>query len=162
MKSKIAFYWLTAARSGFVQPAEWRAWADRQVVSIPKPPFWIIGMSLARDIDELRKVLEDVLDASDEPPQISGDDPLLGYIWWRFERREINLRDCLELLGEAAEAGSSSIPCETIFALLNKLEIQRDEREVEAAAKELFRPHRRLAEQQWMEIQSASNAQSRA
>ena len=155
MKSIIALYWLTAARAGFAKPSDWRAWADKLIVSLPTSPLWVISMSLAMNLAELRKALEDALDALKDVAPALVDDALIGYLWLRFERHEINLRDCLKMIGEAADAGSSSISCEAAFALLNDLENNKQNQEnVTVRAKELLSPFRRLAEEQWMEVQS--------
>jgi len=119
------------------------------------PPLWIINISLAMNGVDLRKALADGLEALQVTTPAAVDDALIGYMWWRFERREIDLRECLKLIGEAADAGSSKISCESAFALLNKVESEHsDEKDVEAQAREILGPLRRLAEQQWMEIQS--------
>jgi hypothetical protein len=157
LKSVIALFWLTAAQAGFAKPADWRVWADKLIVSLPAPPIWIINMSLAMNLTELRKALGDALDTLKEVSPAMVDDTLIGYIWWRFERHEVNLRDCLKLIGEAADAGSSRISCETVFALLNNLEANnQNEENVALRATELLSPLRRLAEEQWMEIQSCA------
>lgn len=157
MRSVIALYWLTAARAAFAKPADWRAWADKQIIALPAPPFWVINMSLAMNLTELRKNLDDALDNLAATALADIDDVLIGYIWWRFERHEVNLLDCLKLAGEAADNSSSSVSCETIYALLNKLDVENlNEKDVEMAAKQLLSPLRRLAEQQWMEIQSCT------
>jgi hypothetical protein len=107
------------------------------------------------NLTELRKALEEALDALKDVAPATVDDALIGYLWLRFERQEINLRDCLKMVGEAADAGSSSIPCETAFALLNDLENDKHNQEnVTVRAKELLSTFRRLAEEQWMEVQS--------
>ncbi len=155
MKSTVALHWLTAARAEFVKPSDWRAWADKLIVSLPTPPFWLIGMSLAMNVAELRKAFEDVLDTLDPVSPTTVDNVVLGYIWWRFERDELGLHDCLRLAGEAADSGVSNISCEKLFEFLNRLEAgNQNEKEIEAAARELLSPFRRLAELEWMEIQA--------
>src|SRR6266536_1711033 len=152
MESIIALYWLTAARAGFAKPADWRAWADKLIISIPTPPFWVINMSLAANLTDLRKALEHALDTLKQITPVLVDDALIGYTWWRFERQEVNLHDCLKLIGEAADPGSSRISCEAVFALLNSLEAERrNEQDVKRRAEELLSPLRRLAQEQWME-----------
>ena len=88
------------------------------------------------------------------------DDALIGYLWLRFERQEINFWDCLDLIGKAADASCSSIECESVYALLNDLEANSQNEEyveyVEVRAKKLLSPLRRLAEEQWAEIQSCA------
>jgi hypothetical protein len=155
MRPTVALFWLTAARAGFAKPANWCAWADKLIMSMSAPPFWVINMSLAMNFTELRKALEDVLDTLKEPDPALMDDVLIGYMWWQYERHDMSLRDCLKLIGEAADAGSSKISCETVFALLNDLEADaRNEEDVALRAKELLLPLRRLAEEQWTEVQS--------
>jgi hypothetical protein len=155
MKPTIALFWLAAARAGFAKPANWRAWADKLIMSMSAPPSWVISMSLAMNFTELHKALEEVLDTLKEPAPALMDDVLIGYMWWQYERHDISLRDCLKLIGEAADGGSSKISCETIFTFLNNLEADaRNEESVALRAKELLFPLRLLAEEQWTEVQS--------
>jgi hypothetical protein len=155
MKLVIALYWLTAARAEFAKPSDWRDWADKLIASMPAPPLWVISMSLAMNLTELRKALEGALDVLKDVAPALLDDALIGYLWLRFERREINLQDCLKMIGEAADSGLSSLSCEAAFALLNDLENSNENQEnVTVRAKELLSHFRRLAEEQWIEIQS--------
>jgi hypothetical protein len=107
------------------------------------------------NLTELRKALEGALDVLKDVAPALLDDALIGYLWLRFERREINLQDCLKMIGEAADSGLSSLSCEAAFALLNDLENSNENQEnVTVRAKELLSHFRRLAEEQWIEIQS--------
>lgn len=47
MKPEIAQFWLAAAESGFVQPDDWRTWADKVILALPKPPY-SLGQFLER------------------------------------------------------------------------------------------------------------------
>src|ERR1041385_5930521 len=109
MKSEISQFWLTAARSEFAKPAEWRSWADKLISSMATPPIWIIQMSLAMDFRELKKALADTIENLREETSYAEDDALIGFIWLRFERHEIDLPECLRLIGEAADSGCSRI-----------------------------------------------------
>ena len=81
------------------------------------------------------------------------DDVLIGYIWWRFEKGKIGLHDCLEAIAKAADASSSRISCESVFALLNRLDsLEAPEEEIELRAREMFDPLKTLAENQYLDI----------
>jgi hypothetical protein len=155
IKPIVAWYWLVAARAEFAKPDDWRTWADKLIISIDTPPYWIIAMSMALDVTELGKVLHDeALDKIDVRPDLM-DDAIIGYIWWKFERQEFGLHRCLELIGPAADASSSRIQCEEIYARLNELEAGiRNEKDIEASVRKLLLPEYHMAKEQWTEIQS--------
>lgn len=155
MKSEVAQYWLIAARAGFAKPTDWQGWADKRILSQTKPPIWVINMSLAKNVVELDKALAETLEGLRGLTPSAIDDVLIGYIWWRFEKGEIGLRECLRLSGKAADASCSTISCEQAFVLLNELELGKShEKDTEMRAKDIFSPLKRLAEHQWLEIQS--------
>src|SRR6266404_8440614 len=122
MDTRIATYWLAAARTGYAEPRDWRSWADRVILGTPSAPLWIINVSLAEDAGQLKKALEDKLDSEWRvPTRPSMDDIQIGYIWLRHKRGDIALLDCLRLAGDQADAGDAQIPCEVIYELLNRL-----------------------------------------
>lgn len=155
MISNLPPYWLTAARALFAKPADWQSWADQKILSMPNPPHWIINMSMAGSVSELSAALADELDKMKDVSPASLDEVLIGYMWLRFKRGEIALVECLRLVGEAADAGASSLECESVFELLNRLEANHsNQEEIQARAAALLSDFGRKASEQWTAIQS--------
>lgn len=149
----LAAYWLAAAESGFARREEWAGWADAWIAHTENQPNWIIDLSLATSLDDLWRILTPQIDQEVQQgfDRIEISDAVLGYLWLRFERGDIDLRTCLELAGRHADAYDTSVECEAFFALLNNLEGGQD---VNNAAMTLFAPFRRLATQQWTVLSS--------
>lgn len=148
-------YWLAAARAGFAGPADWRHWADKIVIALSKPPSWVLDLSLATDTKDLERIVAEVVSKIPKSAPTSMDDAILGYIWWRYERGDLPLRHCLQMAGEAADAGGARISCERVFDLLKKLEAGISEELIKGRASELFAPLQQMAKEQWHSIQSA-------
>ena len=154
IKPIIARYWIIAAKSEFVKASDWRSWADKVILSTEKPPIWIISMSLALNLEDLHKALEDILYTLKGAGLDATDDAVIGYLWLRFERHEFDLAECLNLIGRYADAYNASIECEVAYAFLNELEAKKKSALIiKKEAAQRFSPMRLLARQQWDEIQ---------
>jgi hypothetical protein len=157
MNSKIAQYWLVASQARFAQPKDW---AGKLVMELEKPPVWIIDMTMAKDVGELRRAVMLGLEGIKGGELLSPtemDDAMLGYVWWKYEKNELQLHECLTAIGKAADASCSTVECERIYALLNKLEAhESDKQAIEGEARRILSPLRRMAEQQWAEIDTSA------
>lgn len=111
-------------------------------------------MSLAKNFKELEKGLVEVVDKDGKIALQLWDDSILGYFWWRFERHEISLCECLSLIGNFVDCGCSRFDCEKVFNLLGDLKFGNQKEKVESSAKMLFSPLLELAKEQWEVIQS--------
>ena len=150
LSEQLANYWLAAARAGYAKPDNWQAWADRFILSVPAPPLWVINMSMAQDVEQLRRALAEKLESEWETGTVtSSDDAEIGYAWLRYQKREIALADCLRLAGDRADAGTSHIECEIIYDLLNRLEAGEPQARVESEARRLLAPFAEMAQRQW-------------
>lgn len=155
----IARFWIAAARSGRVKEADWQSWADELIARSDSPDNWLIEMSLAKSLEELWRALEPRL-RYEEPDVATDDDAVLGHIWQRYESGEIPLTECLRKAGEEADSSSASIECETIYALLDELEMAGDETIVRQKAAKLFSDVQETAREQWTALFSGGNCRS--
>jgi hypothetical protein len=149
-----ASYWLAAAEAGYAVAKDWAAWADERILESDSPPSWIIDLSLARTNDELWTILSPIIEVQVQEgfDQDLIHEAVLGYCWLRFERGDLDLRTCLDRAGRDADAYDTSIECEAIFGLLNRLDEGVPGAAVEWQARELFRSVKSLAERPWIAL----------
>ncbi len=60
----------------------------------PTPAAWIIELSKAKCIIDLKNVLDTEVVSENLDPVTIGN-AILGYVWLRYEREELQLYDCL-------------------------------------------------------------------
>jgi hypothetical protein len=153
-----AIYWLSAAKSGFASSSEWRAWADGEILAVDVPDVWLIELSLARTVDDLRRVVMMRADFEERLPDYvrPDDNAILGYLWLRYERGDFDLADCLAQAGFAADASSGDVECELFYALLADLKKclaqGGDSTQHVHAAANVFAPLKARAELQWQRL----------
>jgi hypothetical protein len=158
MKPHLAKYWFTAARAGYAQKNDWQSWADKHILSMPIAPPWLLQVSLAQDLEGLKKALYEATKKEWAIPFESSDDAIIGYLWWRHSLGQLSLHESLTLAGEAADAGDSKLHCEDIYHLLNELEAGEKPAHIEARAEELIGPLQEVAKKQWETIQKACDS----
>lgn len=119
----IAHYLLEVAQSKFWDPKEWRAWADNVLLKSTDPDFWIIEVSLAKNLDELWKALGDkyIEERSRNGATLGLSEGIIGYYYLKFESKIISLQEFLLLAGEEADAGETKVTCESIYRICNQL-----------------------------------------
>ena len=147
-----ASLWLAAGESGFASKSDWQEWADKQIASVPCPPLWLIDLSTTNDRDGLWKALPPAIDAEEHAgfERESISEAVLGYLWLRYERGDIDLQTCLSLAGRHADAYETSIECERFYSLLNRLEESSTGKSaVKHEVETLFGPFVVLAQKQW-------------
>lgn len=149
-----ALYWLAAARSGFAKPADWKAWADKRIDETDAPASWIIDLSLADNAESLAEAL--ALRTEVERHLLSDPyikDVVLGYVWLRYERGEMNLEEVLAAAGRLADNFETDIECEFFYARLNRLEhvpaVNEERRRIEQEVESRLRELREEASRQW-------------
>jgi hypothetical protein len=149
----LASYWLAAAESGFAHSDEWKRWADSWIAHADDSPTWVLDLSISTALDDLWRRLAPQIDWEVQQgfDRDKIHEAVLGYLWLRFERGDIDLRASLELAGRHADAYDTSAGCEAFFALLDLLEAGQDVRD---ASKALFRPFQVLAVEQWAVLAS--------
>ena len=150
--------WTAAIESGFAQPAEWVAWADRQVARLDEPPGWVLDLSLAHSVAEARSVLWPACGrvVPELWQHLDWTGLYLGFVFLRFERGELNMLDLLIQAGRKADAASFRIDCETFYLLANELDGRGptvpSNRPLAQRVAEVFGPLAEAARQAWTEL----------
>lgn len=144
----VARYWIVAARSAYASAEQWKGWADAEIIKSETPDNWLVDMSLANSVRELRQAVQPRLDV-EQRNDAEDDDAALGYIWLRFEKGDISLAESLRFAGEEADSGAARIECESFYRLLNELEAAGENEVIRAKGKSLFSEVRLTALKQW-------------
>jgi hypothetical protein len=145
-----ASWWYAAGVSGYAWPETWQVWAARAIASSPAPAAWVIAMSKANCIADLRLALAEQMAIEHVEPNKIGD-ALLGYVWLRYEREELQLFDCLNWAVSMAEEHPASIKSATIYRLLMKLTYD-DHKKIVIKGRNLFRQGKSQASEQWQQL----------
>jgi hypothetical protein len=147
--------WTAAIESGFARPAEWVAWADRQIVRLDEPPVWVLDFSLAHSSKEALAVLwpasANVAPALWERLDWTG--LYLGFLFLRFERGDLGMLDLLIQAGRRADGANYQIDCATFYLLANEIDgggpTRPSSRPLAQRVVEVFRPLAEAARQTW-------------
>ena len=86
----IAHYLLAATLSGFMSIEDCQLWADKRMESREKVEHWILDVSLAKSIEELRKALTPKLEREQRStfcPPVS--DSVIGFYYFLYDDEEI-------------------------------------------------------------------------
>jgi hypothetical protein len=150
--------WTAAIESGFARPAEWVAWADRQIERLDKPPVWVIDLSLAHSVKDalaltwpasgrVAPVLWECLDWTGL---------YLGFLFLRFERGDLGMLDLLTQAGRKADAANYRIDCESFYLLANEIDggglTGPSDSPLASRVVEVFRPLAVAARQAWFRL----------
>lgn len=145
-----ASWWYASGVSGYAWPETWQVWAARAIASSPAPAAWIVAMSKANCIAELRMALAEQMAVEQVDPNKIGD-ALLGYVWLRYEREELQLFDCLNWAVSMTEEHPASIKSATIYRLLMKLCFD-DRKIITIKSRRLLRGCQAEARSQWSSL----------
>jgi hypothetical protein len=141
--------WIIALWADYPKPVQWKSWADTAIAKAEVPEDWLIQLSLAQDsnaaLDSLTRVCDLHFIWTDDELRDSG----LGFYWLKYESSDTDLHFCLKSAGKFAERFDTSIEAEQFYSLLRRSEQGND---VEQAARQLFAPYRRLAENNWRKL----------
>jgi hypothetical protein len=121
---KIAHYLLAAVVSEFMQPDDWKGWADRIISRMDTPPIWVIDIALANSTDKFKECMSDKLRDEElaEGNLISIGDAVIGFYYLRYNKGDLSFEEFLKKSGEEADSGSSDFDCEEIYSILNEYE----------------------------------------
>jgi len=121
--NELLLIWIAAIESGFAQPDEWVAWADRQIVRLDEPPVWILDLSLVHSANQALEVLARTTDkvAPNLWDQLDWNGVYLGFLYLRFERGDLTLWELLIQAGEKADCAQFRIDCEEFYLLANEM-----------------------------------------
>ena|SRR5687768_7364394 len=96
-----------AIEAGCLTYRETIPWADAMIEALERPPLWICDLSTTKYRPDALKVIRDFLNA--EPFELITTAPheYLGFLWIRYERRELSWAT---FLNEAGEYSDGQIP----------------------------------------------------
>jgi hypothetical protein len=116
--------WTAAIESGFARPAEWVAWAERQIVRLDEPPVWVLDLSLAHSAKEALEVLWPARASVAQViwGRLDWNGMYLGFLFLRFERGDLGMLDLLTQAGQKADCANYRIGCETFYLLANEID----------------------------------------
>lgn len=99
-------------------------WADRIIERLERPPIWVCELATTKyKPGALRAVSAFVLSG---PPEDFPDDhgESIGYLWIRYERRELSWATFLKEAGMRSDTSSGPWECEYFYSMLNEFEEQ--------------------------------------
>ena len=147
--------WIAAIESGFAQPTEWVAWADRQIAQMDEPPVWVLDLSCAHSAKDALSLFWPACGRV-TPVLLEGLDwtgLYLGFLFLQFERGDLNMLDLLLQAGRRADSASFRIECETFYLLANEIDggspTIPSNRPLAQRVVEVFRPLAEAARQAW-------------
>lgn len=126
---------LAAIRSEYIRPEQWRAWADVEIVKMPKPHMWLIDLSIAKDYHEAWIATADSVTENSELQLRDLDEIALGLIVLQYFEGRIGFREFLLRAGDHTDPSSCSTDCEFFYLHLNRYEMTSDKSRYEDEAK---------------------------
>lgn len=154
----IAHYLLAAALSKFMSSEKWQQWADQRIERCDNPEPWLIDLSMAKNIDEMRDAIGPKFEQEKKYsnlPLIS--DVIIGYYYLTYKHGYLTTKEFLKIAGAEADGGMSELECEDIYSMLNLYEkIENEGGDILRLAKDIdaiFYDYNRLAMKQWKEIE---------
>ena len=106
-------------------------WADGFVERLEKPPAWICELAITKYKQDALRIVSDFVFS--EPFEEFTDEHVefLGYVWIRYERRELSWATFLNEAGRYTDPSPGPWDCEYFYSLLNELEEQEFSPELE-------------------------------
>jgi hypothetical protein len=114
-------------------------WADRVIAALDRPPVWICDLSIAKYRPEALRIVREFVLSEPFEEVTSRPADYLGFLWIRYERREISWATFLRESGRYSDCSSCAIECEVFYSLLNELEIAEFDGAVEHRQREEVR-----------------------
>lgn len=97
-------------------------WADATIARLDHPPLWICDLSTVKYRPDALRVIRDFLRTDPSEPINTKTDEYLGFLWIRYQRRELSWATFLNKAGQYSDASSVGIECEYFYEMLNELE----------------------------------------
>ena len=104
MKNSILVKVLDLIDSGYWKSVQWKEWADAVILISDDPSYWIIQLCTARDSSEAVSILRENLANIQYVDNVNHKTIVLGYMFLRYEEREMSLGDFLTLAWQETEA----------------------------------------------------------
>jgi hypothetical protein len=114
--------WLPAVEAGVVPLEKLVAWADGQIARLPQPPPWLIELSLARNLEGVRRAERAAGERAEAP---DAGQLYLGFLYLAHESGRLPMAKLLLEAGRFADGRGheSAIPeCEAFYLLLNEID----------------------------------------
>lgn len=124
LSKKFAFRLMLGIEADCITYRHYIPWADKMIERLERPPAWVCDLATTQyKPDALTAVAAYV--RSFPPDDVSDDgDEFVGYLWIRYERRELSWATFLNESGRYADARNGARPCEYFYSMLNELEEQ--------------------------------------
>lgn len=114
--------WAVAAEVHYAESADWQLWADEIIKNTTDPDIWIINLSLADSIEDVRGILRDSESRlSDQNSELYGEIGI-GLIYKIYERGDYSVKDVLSKLGRWSDGSRSNKDPSLFSSLLNDFE----------------------------------------
>ncbi len=147
--TRIARLWIEPARAGYARSQDWQNWARQLLQKENNPPSWLLAMVEAGTPRELTDVITGAVNSG----LLEGnEDALLGYAWMLYEEKLASFEAAMETAATLADAYETTLPCESIYELIQEYNNVLDKSQVVNKAKGMFLPYRDIATRQWKEL----------
>lgn len=131
---------LLAMEADCITYRDYIPWADRLIERLDRPPVWVCELATRVYKPDALCAVSDFVrsDPPEEFPDHRGE--FLGYLWIRYERRELSWASFLKAAGMHTDGSNGSpLPCEYFYSMLNEFEEQEFSIEVEQHQKVVVR-----------------------
>jgi len=107
-------------------------WADGLIARLDRPPLWVCELATTVYKPDALRVVSDFV-RSDPPEEfLDYRGEFLGYLWIRYERRELSWASFLNAAGVRSDGSDGTpLPCEYFYSMLNEFEERGFSLEVE-------------------------------
>ncbi|PSB57532.1 hypothetical protein [Chamaesiphon polymorphus] len=116
--------WTVALESGYIRSSVWVDWAEKQILELDSPPFWLLEVSLANTVEQasilVRKHIKQTHQATWN--SIDYNDLYIGFLYLQFERGDLKLAELLMLAGKFADGKNYKIDCSKFFSLFDEID----------------------------------------
>lgn len=130
---------LSAVESRYLTFRDYIPWADKLVLELPSPPCWICELSTKKYLQSAVDLLREYAYSHPSSDYSTADVQYLGFLWLRYERRELSWATFLDSAGRYSDASNAGIDCEYFFEFLNRFEEADFRAAVENEQRELVR-----------------------
>lgn len=122
--------YIAAIESGYISNIDWQQWAEQQMLRADSVPSWLIDLYDANTPEEAISALNSYWCRLSESSSYNHQqlefnlvDLLLGFIYLRFKRGDIDMSRLLSEAGRIADGQNYSNPsCEDFYLLLNEID----------------------------------------
>ena len=116
--------WLPAVETEILPLGRLTQWAYEQIDRLEKPPFWLLELATAHDVEGIRKAMKSATLPDYPRKPFDFDLIYLGCLYLGYKDGKITLFDLLKRAGDYSDCRSGTrIPdCGAFYSLLNELD----------------------------------------